>query len=32
MTFQFVSGEWSVVSEYLTFRVTTHHSLLTAHD
>jgi hypothetical protein len=31
MTFQFVSGEWSVVSEYRTCTVITHHSPLTNH-
>jgi len=29
MTLQFVSGEWSVVSEYCIFRQITHHSPLT---
>ena len=32
MTFQIVSGEWSVVSEYRIFRVITHHLQLTTHD
>jgi len=32
MTFQFVSGERSVVSEYHILRVITHHSPLTTHD